>query len=168
MVEKLSYNPFTPQIAAFPERTYCAKYGHDSAPMSLVPLAPFVFILVLFSYVSVCRNLVASRRRERIVLGRRRLKLAGVIAQSVMVEKLSYNPFTPQIEAFPERAYFAKYGYDSAPHVAHPTRSIRFHPGAVLLRLRLSQSGRVPPTRAHRPRPTETEAGGAHCAVRYG
>jgi hypothetical protein len=35
----------------------------------------FDFILVLFSFVFVCRDLVASRRRQDIVFGRRRLKL---------------------------------------------------------------------------------------------
>ena len=35
----------------------------------------FDFILVLFSFVFVCRDLVASRRRRHIVFGRRRLKL---------------------------------------------------------------------------------------------
>ena len=35
----------------------------------------FDFILVLFSFVFVCRDLVASRRRQHIVFGRRRLKL---------------------------------------------------------------------------------------------
>lgn len=35
----------------------------------------FDFILVLFSFVFVCRDLVASRRRQQIVFGRRRLKL---------------------------------------------------------------------------------------------
>jgi hypothetical protein len=43
--------------------------------MSLIPFAPFNFILVLFSFVFVCRDLVASRRRQHIVFGRRRLKL---------------------------------------------------------------------------------------------
>jgi hypothetical protein len=37
--------------------------------------ARFDFILVLFSFVFVCRDLVASRRRQHIVFGRRRLKL---------------------------------------------------------------------------------------------
>jgi hypothetical protein len=35
----------------------------------------FDFVLVLFSFVFVCRDLVASRRRQHIVFGRRRLKL---------------------------------------------------------------------------------------------
>jgi hypothetical protein len=35
----------------------------------------FDFILVLFSFVFVCRDLVASRRRQHIVFGRQRLKL---------------------------------------------------------------------------------------------
>jgi len=35
----------------------------------------FDFILVLFSSVHVCRDLLASRRRQHIVFGRRRLKL---------------------------------------------------------------------------------------------
>ena len=35
----------------------------------------FDFILVLFLFVFVCRDLVASRRRQYIVFGRRRLKL---------------------------------------------------------------------------------------------
>jgi len=43
--------------------------------MSLIPLAPFNLILVLFSFGFVCRDLVASRRRQHIVFGRRRLKL---------------------------------------------------------------------------------------------
>ena len=38
----------------------------------------FDFILVLFSFVFVCRDLVASRRRQHIVFGRRRLKLAAM------------------------------------------------------------------------------------------
>ena len=41
----------------------------------LIPFAPFNLILVLFSFVFVCRDLVASRRRQHIVFGRRRLKL---------------------------------------------------------------------------------------------
>ena len=41
----------------------------------LVPFAPFDLILVLFSFVFVCCDLVASRRRQHIVFGRRRLKL---------------------------------------------------------------------------------------------
>jgi hypothetical protein len=43
--------------------------------MSLIPFAPFNLILVLFSFVFVCRDLVASSRRQHIVFGRRRLKL---------------------------------------------------------------------------------------------
>jgi len=35
----------------------------------------FDFILVLFSFVFVCRDLVASRRRQHIFFGGRRLKL---------------------------------------------------------------------------------------------
>jgi hypothetical protein len=35
----------------------------------------FDFILVLFSFVFECRDLVASRGREHIVFGERRLKL---------------------------------------------------------------------------------------------
>ena len=35
----------------------------------------FDFLLVLFSFVFVCRDLVASRRRQHIVFGRQRLKL---------------------------------------------------------------------------------------------
>jgi hypothetical protein len=35
----------------------------------------FDFILVLFSFVFVGRDLVASRRRQHVVFGRRRLKL---------------------------------------------------------------------------------------------
>jgi hypothetical protein len=35
----------------------------------------FDFMLVLFSFVFVCRDLVASRRRQHIVFARRRLKL---------------------------------------------------------------------------------------------
>jgi cobalamin biosynthesis protein CobD/CbiB len=34
----------------------------------------FNFILALFSFVLVCRDLVASRRRQQIVFGRQRLK----------------------------------------------------------------------------------------------
>ena len=41
----------------------------------LIQFAPVDFILVLFSFVYVCRDLVASRRRQHIVFGRRRLKL---------------------------------------------------------------------------------------------
>jgi hypothetical protein len=43
--------------------------------MSLIPFTPFNLILVVFSFVFVCRDLVASRRRQHIVFGRRRLKL---------------------------------------------------------------------------------------------
>jgi hypothetical protein len=41
----------------------------------LIPLAPFDFILVLFPFVFVCRDLVASRGRQHIVFGRPRRKL---------------------------------------------------------------------------------------------
>ena len=37
----------------------------------------FDFILVRFSFVFECRDLVASRGRQHIVFGRRRLKLIG-------------------------------------------------------------------------------------------
>ncbi len=105
-----------------PEWPYFAKYD---------PSRSIQFTLVLFSFVFVCRDLVASRRRQHIVFGRRRLKLmfaamnriaklvglAGLIAQSVMFEKPSYNPFPPQTAALPDCPYFAKYD---------PSRSIQF------------------------------------------
>jgi hypothetical protein len=43
--------------------------------MSVIPFASFDFILVLFLFVFVCCDLVASRGRQHVVFGRRRLEL---------------------------------------------------------------------------------------------
>jgi hypothetical protein len=48
--------------------------GSDTFQPALTMHA-FDFILVLFSVVFECRDLVGSRRRQHIVFGRRRLKV---------------------------------------------------------------------------------------------
>jgi hypothetical protein len=50
------------------------------------PFAPFNLILVLFSFVFVGRDLVASRRPQHIVFGRRRLKL--IVRRDEQIAKL--------------------------------------------------------------------------------
>jgi hypothetical protein len=58
-------------------RHHAANAVHSPASQHgvFIPFAPFNLILGLFSFVFVCRDLVASRRRQHIVFGRRRLKL---------------------------------------------------------------------------------------------
>jgi hypothetical protein len=57
-------------------RHHAANAVHPSASQHgvFIPFAPFNFILALFSFVFVCRDLVASRRRQHIVFGRWRLE----------------------------------------------------------------------------------------------
>jgi hypothetical protein len=49
----------------------------------------FDFILVLFSLLFVCRDLVASRRRQHTVFGRRRLKLIAIDSDKLVTAAIS-------------------------------------------------------------------------------